>query len=1164
MRAPLTPGFMVLQGNQLEDLRDLAVQWLANYPLEPLENECILVQSNGIAQWLKMALAENKQGFGIAAAVQVQLPGRFIWQAFRSVFPELPTHSPFDKGPLTWRIYRLLSQWSDLQKAVGEQIEAFAPLHEFLTIDQNPNRAYQLAAQLADLYDQYQLYRADWLAAWEQGQFLLTRPNGQAHPLPAGQHWQAILWSLLCRAIRQEQLSSAGPWDSASRAQIHQEFIRACAQFSATKRPANLPRRVIVFSISSLPKQSLELLKAISPFTQVMIFTSNPCAQYWGDLIEGKELLNQAYRRQQTQPQRQHLSPDALHAYGHPLLASWGKQGRDFLHLLDEHDQPEQYRELFAQQKIDLFTDPAPQPNQGVLLHQLQSDILNLRSLQERQALGALIDAQQDHSLQFIQAHSAQREVEILHDQLLASFAAAQAQGQPLQARDILVMVPDIDQYAPHIHAVFGRYAKLHSTSSTAQDPRFLPYHIADQGQRRHNTLLIALEQLLHLPQSRFTVSELSDLLDVPALRARFGLNEQDLPRLRRWIEGVNIRWGLDGKQRQTLGLTPGDFDQNTWLAGLQRMLLGFALGNGESWQGIEPYDEISGLDAALLGPLAQLLEHLQTAQQQLSMVRHAAQWPSLIESLLGQFFVETSSADSWALAQLEVQLETLHNTWQAAGLADTVLPLEVVRSELLAGLDEPNLTQKFLAGAVNFATLMPMRAIPFAQLWLLGMNDGDFPRSRPATDFDLMAREYRPGDRSRREDDRYLFLEALLSARERLVISWVGRDIRDNSLRPPSVLVSQLRDHLQAGWQAPAQQDLLDSLSTEHPLQPFSQRYFAVDRDPRLFTYAKEWQSALLADTTETQPELASEQHPWQPQAAITLTDLARFMRNPVAYFYQQRLGLYWQDNAQENLDSEPFAPDALTEWALTNDVLQATLIQLVHQPNAATAQLLDTQIDRLSRTGALPLAGFASRVQQTLRDKLNEPLALFQHLQQHYPLSQPTYRTTLSWQDLQLEDSLGDLRYNAQGDAVRLVLQASNLHSGKGYKYHHLVRQWPAHLFAQLKQPTTTYLLGPNTQLQLPPLAQAQAQQTLLRLLELYYAGMQQPLPLPCQTAFAYLQDASPQSVYEGGFQQRAEIDDTPGLRRDWPDYDSLFADPLFTQYAEALYGPLWETLQ
>ena len=347
MLAPLSPGFMVLQGNHLEDLREVAMHWLAEQPLRPLEDECILVQSNGIAQWLKMALATNAQGNGIAAAVNVQLPGRFIWQAYRSVFDDLPTSSPFDKTPLTWRIYRLLGDWAQLQASLGEQIQVLGPLEGFLTADQDPRRRYQLAANLSDLYDQYQLYRADWLEAWEADQDIIIKADGTTTALPEEQRWQAILWRVLSDDIQAEGLRNGeSTWATASRAYVHQQFIKACANYSPENRPEDLPRRVIVFSISSLPRQTLEFLQAIAQFTQVMVFATNPSQHYWGDLIEGKALLKREYQRIAERKTPANLELEDLHAYGHPLLASWGKQGRDFLHLLDEHDQPDSYRQL--------------------------------------------------------------------------------------------------------------------------------------------------------------------------------------------------------------------------------------------------------------------------------------------------------------------------------------------------------------------------------------------------------------------------------------------------------------------------------------------------------------------------------------------------------------------------------------------------------------------------------------------------------------------------------------------------------------------------------------------------------------------------------------------------------------------------------------------------
>ena len=353
-------GMMVIQGNQLGTLRDVMTGWIKNHPLKPLEQEHILVQSNGIAQWLKMALAkdEDEGGLGIAAAVQVQLPMRFLWQGYRSFNAAIPSISPFDKAPLTWCIFRLLSDVEAFKQAVDEPA-VFEPLLAFLGADDDPRRVYQLAAKLADLYDQYQVYRPDWLAQWQAGHnHIIKQGSKQKYAsIPAKYLWQPALWRVIAQDI--EACNQASPQiDIRSRADIHNDIIELC--HTTSHAPAQLPRRVIVFGISALPHTMVEFLHAISRFTQVMLFVHNPCQHYWGDLIEGNQLLKQ-YNRATNHKLPQGVSHQELHLLGNPLLAAWGKQGRDYLHLLDQHDQAEQYRERFATasgSSIDIFHSP--------------------------------------------------------------------------------------------------------------------------------------------------------------------------------------------------------------------------------------------------------------------------------------------------------------------------------------------------------------------------------------------------------------------------------------------------------------------------------------------------------------------------------------------------------------------------------------------------------------------------------------------------------------------------------------------------------------------------------------------------------------------------------------------------------------------------------------
>ncbi|ROM70116.1 exodeoxyribonuclease V subunit gamma [Pseudomonas brassicacearum] len=1131
----LSPAFMVVHGNRLDELRSLVINLMRRYPLAPLENEIALVQSNGIAQWLKLALAEDPEdddsgGCGIAAAIDVQLPGSFMWQLYRTVLgrDEIPAKSLLDKAPLTWRLMRLLPQ-------LIEQPH-FEPLRRFLTHDTDLRKRYQLSERLADLFDQYQVYRADWLEDWAEGRHQTRNVRGEIKALAPANCWQAELWRALLLDVGEKGMAQ-------SRAGVHQRYLERINSLESA--PKGLPARVIVFGISSLPAQALEALAGLSRFSQVLLCVHNPCRHHWADIVADKDLLRHQYKRQARKAGMPVvLDPQTLHQHAHPLLAAWGKQGRDYINLLDSYDDPNSYRSVFRDGRIDLFSDGSP----TTLLSQLQDDILELRPLNESREHWPAVDTARDGSIRFHVAHSAQREVEILHDQLLAHFSA----DPSLRPRDIIVMVPDIDSYAPHIRAVFGQLDRT--------DPRFIPFTLTDQGQRGRDPLLIAVEHLLKLPDSRFPVSEILDLLDVPALRERFGINEADLPTLHRWIEGAGIRWGMSAEHRAGLGL-PAELEQNSWHFGLRRMLLGYAVGRSDAYEGIEPYDEIGGLDATLIGPLVALLDALEVAHQELTQPASPQEWGSRLHDLTQLFFQASNEHDDYLLAQLEDLRETWLETCESVGLQDE-LPLTVVREAWLAGLDQGRLSQRFLAGAVNFCTLMPMRAIPFKLVCLLGMNDGDYPRAQPPLDFDLMGSDYRPGDRSRREDDRYLLLEALLSAREKLYISWVGRSIRDNSDRPASVLIGQLRDHLASGWRsADDSKALLDALTQEHPLQPFSARYF--HQGDELFSYASEWRMLHDAQNQVSQSQVLE---PYAQEEPLGLGQLQDFLRNPVRHFFSQRLKVFFEAIEAPLADDEPFVLDALERYSLSDSLLEAALVRL-DQPDLALA----AHAKRLQNSGLLPMAGFGECMQRELIEPLPDLLQRYQQLLALWPTPLVSaVPVSLQLQGVSIEGWLSGLHQRSDGAVLAITTIPNSIGSTKTRKWHRLIRSWVNHLVACANGLSmTTALVASDDSLLLAPFEEAVAQRLLGDLLQAWQTGMRQPLPVAVKTAFAWLgqsdpvkADAAARKAYEGdGQTTEGERRESPALARQFADFDALTADETFPDWCDALYRPLLE---
>ncbi|RBO11227.1 MULTISPECIES: exodeoxyribonuclease V subunit gamma [Pantoea] len=888
--------FRVYHSNQLDLLKNLAGILIENQPLaDPFAAEQVLVQSPGMAQWLQMELANS---FGIAANIDFPLPATFIWSMFVKVLPGIPEESAFTKANMSWKLMQRLP-------VLLEQ-ETFQSLRLYLQDDDDKRKLYQLSTRVADLFDQYLVYRADWLNSWERG--ALIEGLGDA------QQWQAALWRDLVSFT--ESLGQP-MWH---RANLYARFIETLERAEST--PPGLPPRVFICGISALPPVYLQALEALGRHIDIHLLFTNPCRHYWGDIQDYAFLAKLQSRQRRRLHSEETLplfrEPEAastlFNSSGeqqltNPLLASWGKLGRDNLFLLSQMES--------AANDIDAFVDLPD----DTLLHNLQADLLNL---DDRAVIGLsageLMNSAEkrpldpaDRSITLQICHSAQREVEVLQDHLLAMMEA----DPELKPRDIIVMVADIDSYAPFIQAAFA----------SAPPDRYLPFAISDRRASQAHPAILALLSLLTLPESRFASEEILALLEVPALAQRFSVDESGLRLLRRWVMESGIRWGLDDASIEALSLPVTG--QHTWRFGLQRMLLGYALEsrNGD-WQGILPYDESSGLIAELAGHLAELLMRLDTWRSRLAGERTLAEWLPLCRELIDSFFSGDAESEA-ALLLVETQWKEIIEQGMGSAYQQPV-PVTLLRDELRSRLDQQRISQRFLAGPVNFCTLMPMRSIPFKIVCLLGMNDGVYPRTLAPVGFDLMQQQTRKGDRSRRDDDRYLFLEALISAQQQLYISYIGRAIQDNTERYPSVLVTELLDYLGQSFCLPgdeqcepdiSEQHVREHLQTLHSRMPFAAENFAPDTHRQSF--AAEWLPAATGRGV-AQPDFV------QPlavktQEIVTLEQLLRFWRHPVRAWFQQRLGVSFWTEESELPDSEPFAPDSLERYQLNAQLLNA-----------------------------------------------------------------------------------------------------------------------------------------------------------------------------------------------------------------------------------------------
>ncbi|WP_440997588.1 exodeoxyribonuclease V subunit gamma [Arhodomonas sp. SL1] len=1078
--------------NRLEALAEALGQAMAEAPLPPLTPETVVVPHASMSHWLSLTLAERQ---GILANVDFPFLGGLVWRLFCRHWPELPQQPPFDREALRWRLLELVPELLDEP--------SLAPLRGYLADAEHPrgNRAYQLADRLAGLYDQYLVYRPDWIRQWEDG---------------AEEHWQAVLW-------RRLRADTGGGRD---RAELLASYI-ADLTAGAVDTGA-LPPRLFVFGLSSAPPAYLELLAALAVHIPVEVFALNPCLHYWGDVISERGLarLRERWRRLGLADATDYYST------GHPLLSSLGRTGRAFLEALQTHsnDDADHFRS----------DEAAPESHLG----RLQQDILLLRRRGPGEEAQPLPLASADRSLTVHACHGPMREVQVLHDQLRRLFDETD-----LRPRDVVVMTPDIDTYAPFIEAVFGN----------AAGARYIPWSIADRTLPGRHPVVQVFAQMLSLPRSRLTAAEVLSILEVPAVHRCFELDAEAVERIRGWVRDSGIRWGADAAHRAEEDL-PAGWETHSWRFGLNRLLLGYAMDDDTPlYHDIAPLPEVEGGEAAWLGAFHAFWDALLETRRAMGQDHTPAGWQTLLNGVLETFFRPWDEEESTALQGVRDAVAGFVEAAAAGGLA-AELPPDTLRTHLLEALGEEGQPGGYLTGPVTFCAMVPMRSIPFEAVCLIGLNDRDFPRQDPSMDFDLMAREPRPGDRSLREDDRYLFLEALLAARRYLYLSYVGRDVRDDSPRLPSVLIEELNDTLDRGFTTEDGTPPSQRLLTVHPLQPFSPRY-SGEAEAALFSYAEDWLRPPDAEETEagdSVPGFADEPLP-EPEPelrALTVDELVRFFRNPAEAFLRLRLDTRLQREVAGEAESEPFALDGLEGYHLRNQLLEQ---RLAGGDTATLGTLLEA-------SGTLPEGPFGQAV---LREGTTRIAPLEERVAEQRPGPGEAVEVDLAlegftltgWLDGVTEAGLFSYRAARVGPADQL-------------------RVWIRHLALNAMAPEAldrhTRHLGegernqPPQEITLTPLAPEQARAQLADLLGLYWEGLHAPLPLPLRSAWAFARELAKNGDQDRAMQKaRAAWEDDdfnhrPGEESD-PSWSAVFRGasavehPEFPTRAERLFLPL-----
>ena len=815
--------------------------------------EVVSVPAKGVERWLTQRLSRTlggPDGDGIAANIEFPSPARLVSRAIAAVDDIDPDDDPWAPGRVLWTALDVIDECRTEPWA--------AVLFEHLgagTEDHRAGRRWSTAAHVAELFRTYGTQRPQMLREWQAGRFT----DGHGTDLDDDLQWQPRVWNMV-----RERIDSPSP---AERLPV------ICARLRDAPEAVDLPSRLSVFGPTRLTTDQLEMLAALSHHRDVHIWVPHPSPSMW-DALAGIPAVT-----------RRRDDVTAL-AVEHPLLASLSRDVRELQSTLGS-----------------IATNSVYHPSSGVagtLLARVQSDIA--ANVSPTAAIQSDANAtSSDGTVQIHACHGPARQVDVLRESLLHLFA----EDPTLEPRDVLVMCPDVETYAPLIRANFGQAALVHPGHR-------LRVRLADRGLRRTNPVLDVIATLLDCAQGRVTASELLDFAASGPVRAKFSFTDDDLERLREWVTTSGARWGLTVRQREAFGLN--GFRQNTFKSALDRILLGVAADEtGNDYLDLAlPLDDVDSNDITLAGRFAELVDRLASVLRALAGPASVTEWTRQLGRAL-DLLADIPTADEWQLAQAhrEIADATAHGGEAELRLAD-------VRAMLAGRLAGRPTRANFRTGELTVCTMVPMRSVPHRVVVLLGLDDEVFPRVGSIDGDDILARDPAIGERDLRSEDRQLLLDAVMSADEKLLLFYTGADPVDGSVKPPAIPLRELMDVLEvtAGG----------SVEHRHPLQPFDPHNFEAEH-PFSFDVVALAGAVAKQETTHPVRPFLPEALPALPRGDVELADLIAFVENPAQAFLRQRLGFRVPELEDDLADSLDIELDPLSRWNIGDRMLAAVL---------------------------------------------------------------------------------------------------------------------------------------------------------------------------------------------------------------------------------------------
>jgi exodeoxyribonuclease V gamma subunit len=876
-------------------LLDRLADVLTTAPPDPFTPDLVAVPSKGVERWIAQSLSSRlgadavASTDGVCANVRFPSPGRVVRDALAVASEIDPDVDPWDERRLSWPLIEVVDACATESwcRTLGRHLGVVGT-------DGEHGRRMAVAQKLAGLFTAYGAERPGMLLAWQSGQ----DTDGYGDGIDPDLVWQAELW----RRLR-DHLGAPSP---AERIQPARDRLREHPEL------LDLPDRVSIFGPTRLATAQLAVIEALAEHRDLHVWLPHPSDGLWRHVAPAAHDAGIPARTEDPTAER----PD------HSLLRSLGRDAREMQLRLQAHTTPADDQHIAAPTTPD------------TLLGALQRDLHADRAPSGGHALAAT-----DRSVSVHACHGRHRQVEVLREVLLGLLA----DDPTLELRDIIVMCPDIETFAPLISANFGTEIVDADDADGSGDPagprdqahpgHRLTFRLADRSLRQTNPVLEVAARLLELADARLTASEVLDLLAMPPIRRRFRLDDDAVERLGDWVRRAGVRWGLDADRRSAYGIT--GIAQNTWQNGIDRILAGVVMDEEDlgTVGTALPLDDVDSSEIDLAGRLAELVDRLDAAVASLSEERTVDGWVTALDTAVDSL-VEVSPTDAWQITQAKATLAAAA-AGGADGRAGTTLRLSDVRVLLGDRLKGRPTRANFRTGHLTICTMVPMRSVPHRVVCLLGLDDGVFPRGSRVDGDDILARRPRVGERDRRSEDRQLFLDAILAAQERLVILYTGADERTGAERPPAVPLSELLDVLERTATA-AEGRVRDQVVVQHPLQPFDGRNFEAGRLGGVAAFSFDQASyagslALRAGQVVATPFLPgplAEPAPTDAAAdVVELDQLIRFLEHPVRGFLQQRLDLRTADEEEAPSDAIPVAPSSLDTWAVGDRLLRSAL---------------------------------------------------------------------------------------------------------------------------------------------------------------------------------------------------------------------------------------------